>query len=178
MTIVFEQLRRSFEDLLNRATKPEDRREIVSRMKDTLVQARLSRQPVVGWLQDRVPEMPGVTVCGEAATAGLPDTPPSCNGDDADLAHILFTSGSTGLPKGVMIAHRSVVHFIDWARAYFGIAPGKRISQHPPFHFDLSTFDIYGTLWSGAELHLVPPELNLLPHKLVQFMREFERTKG
>ena len=41
MTIVFEQLRRSFEDLLDRATKPEDRREIVSRMKDTLVQARL-----------------------------------------------------------------------------------------------------------------------------------------
>ncbi len=41
MTIVFEQLRRSFEDLLNRATKPEDRREIVSRMKDTLVQARV-----------------------------------------------------------------------------------------------------------------------------------------
>lgn len=41
MTIVFEQLRRSFEDLLNRATKPEDRRQIVSRMKDTLVQARL-----------------------------------------------------------------------------------------------------------------------------------------
>jgi hypothetical protein len=41
VTIVFEQLRRSFEDLLNRATKPEDRREIVSRMKDTLVQARV-----------------------------------------------------------------------------------------------------------------------------------------
>jgi hypothetical protein len=41
VTIVFEQLRRSFEDLLNRATKPEDRREIVSRMKQTLVQARL-----------------------------------------------------------------------------------------------------------------------------------------
>ena len=146
-------------------------------LRETLVQARLARRPVVAWLQDPVPEMAGVTVCGEAAATGLPDTPPPCTGNDADLAHILFTSGSTGLPKGVMIAHRSVVHFIEWARAYFGIAPGERISQHPPYHFDLSTFDIYGTLWSGAELHLVPPELNLLPHKLTQFIAEAQLTQ-
>jgi hypothetical protein len=50
VTIVFEQLRRSFEDLLNRATKPEDRREIVSRMKDTLVQARLGLDDLRGAL--------------------------------------------------------------------------------------------------------------------------------
>jgi amino acid adenylation domain-containing protein len=146
-------------------------------LRETLANARLARQPTVGWLQSRVPALDGISAFGQADAAGLPDTPPFCGGDDSHLAHILFTSGSTGLPKGVMIAHRSVVHFIDWARAYFGTAPGERISQHPPFHFDLSTFDIYGTLWSGAELHLVPPELNLLPHKLVQFIAEAQLTQ-
>ncbi|MGQ0749511.1 MAG: amino acid adenylation domain-containing protein [Betaproteobacteria bacterium] len=146
-------------------------------LRETLAAARLARQPVVGWLQGRVPEVAGVAAFGEAAAAGFPDTLPPCDSNDGDLAHILFTSGSTGLPKGVMIAHRSVVHFIDWARAYFGTAPGERISQHPPFHFDLSTFDIYGTLWAGAELHLVPPELNLLPHKLARFIAEAELTQ-
>ena len=46
------------------------------------------------------------------------------------------------------------------------------MSGHSPLHFDLSTFDIYGTLSAGATLHLVAPELNLLPPKLVGFIRE------
>ncbi len=76
-----------------------------------------------------------------------------------------------------MITHADVVHFIQWARSYFGIAPTDRISQHPPLRFDVSTFDIFGTLWPGAELHLVPPELNLLPHKLAQFIRDTRLTQ-
>src|SRR5206468_11957947 len=84
--------------------------------------------------------------------------PPACANTDEDVAHILFTSGSTGTPKGVMITHASVAHFLGWANRYFGTAPSDRISQHPPLHFDLSTFDIFGTLWAGAELHLVPQE--------------------
>ena len=146
-------------------------------LRETLLQARLARRPVVGWLQDRAPQLDGVPGFCSAEAAALRDTPPPCTVADTDLAHILFTSGSTGTPKGVMIAHRSVVHFITWARSYFGTAPGERISQHPPFHFDLSTFDIYGTLWAGAELHLVPPELNLLPHKLAQFIAEAQLTQ-
>jgi len=76
-----------------------------------------------------------------------------------------------------MITHASVAHFLRWANRYFGTTPSDRISQHPPLHFDLSTFDIFGTLWAGAELHLVPQELNLLPHKLAQFIREAQLTQ-
>jgi len=96
---------------------------------------------------------------------------------DQDPAHILFTSGSTGTPKGVVITHANVIHFVYWAVRYFDIRPGDRISGHPPLHFDLSTFDIYGTIAAGAEIHLLPQELSLLPHRLASFIRASELTQ-
>jgi amino acid adenylation domain-containing protein len=94
-----------------------------------------------------------------------------------DAAHILFTSGSTGTPKGVVIKHANAIHFVEWAVRYFEFAEDDRISGHPPLHFDLSTFDIYGAQLSGAELHLVPAAANLLPQKLAQFIRDGELTQ-
>jgi amino acid adenylation domain-containing protein len=109
--------------------------------------------------------------------ARAPALRPETRGDERSLAHILFTSGSTGLPKGVMIEHRSVLAFLDWAWGFFGTSAQDRISGHPPLHFDLSTFDIYGTLGAGAELHLVAPELSLLAHKLAAMIRDEELTQ-
>jgi amino acid adenylation domain-containing protein len=94
-----------------------------------------------------------------------------------DAAHLLFTSGSTGTPKGVVIKHRNAIHFVEWAVRYFGMGEDDRISGHPPLHFDLSTFDVYGAQLSGAELHLVPAAANLLPQKLAQFIRDAELTQ-
>ncbi|HEY5194986.1 MAG TPA: amino acid adenylation domain-containing protein, partial [Solirubrobacteraceae bacterium] len=94
-----------------------------------------------------------------------------------DLAHILFTSGSTGVPKGVTITHSNVIHFVEWATSYFGTVSSDRISGHPPLHFDLSTFDIYGTFLAGAELHLVSAEANFQPDTLVDFIRDSELTQ-
>jgi amino acid adenylation domain-containing protein len=121
----------------------------------------------------------GVRLAPEAADLQADDLPPppiQSNTAPGDAAHILFTSGSTGAPKGVVITHAMVSAFLDWALPYFGPKPGDRISGHPPLHFDLSTFDIYGTLSSGAELHLVGPGA-LLPAHLAKFIRESELTQ-
>ena len=66
---------------------------------------------------------------------------PPVGGADA-MAHILFTSGSTGLPKGVVIEHRNVTSFLDWAAGHFDVQESDRISGHPPLHFDLSLIHI------------------------------------
>jgi amino acid adenylation domain-containing protein len=94
-----------------------------------------------------------------------------------DLAHLLFTSGSTGVPKGVMITHDTVLAFVDWAVRHFGTRAGDRVSGHPPLHFDLSTFDIYATLSAGAELHLVPPSLGIDPRGTAAFIRDRALTQ-
>ena len=110
-------------------------------------------------------------------TSGYSDEPLDCRNTESDPAHIMFTSGSTGVPKGVVITHSNVIHFVNWAVRYFGIGPSDRISGHPPLHFDLSTFDIFGTFKAGAQLHPVPPELSFLPNTVADFIRRHELTQ-
>jgi len=145
-------------------------------IRDTLAAATLAQRPTIGWLDEDPPCDIDPAFTSRDLSA-YPATPLAYANTDCDVAHILFTSGSTGIPKGVTITHASVAHLIRWARTYFGIVQTDRISQHPPLRFDVSTFDVFGTLWAGAELHLVPPELNLLPHKLAQLIRDAQLTQ-
>jgi non-ribosomal peptide synthetase component F len=105
-----------------------------------------------------------------------PGTPVECDNKPADPAYIMFTSGSTGQPKGVVITHANVAHFVEWAIRHFSIGPEEKLSGHSPLHFDLSVFDIFGALASGAQLHLVPPDISILPHKLSDFIRSSHLT--
>lgn len=101
--------------------------------------------------------------------------PQHCSPDDG--SHILFTSGSTGVPKGVVITHSNVSTFVSWALKHYGIDHTDRFSGHTPFHFDLSTFDIFGTITAGAQLHLVPSDTAILPPKLAEFIRTSQLTQ-
>ena len=147
-------------------------------LREALTAAALQQRPLIGWLDDTT--APGTDLAPAftlrdlaAASAALPRSANTAR----DLAHILFTSGSTGTPKGVMITHGNVMQFLQWAIKHFGIDHTDRISQHAPLRFDISGFDIFGALWAGAELHLVPAELNLLPHELARLIRECRLTQ-
>jgi amino acid adenylation domain-containing protein len=109
--------------------------------------------------------------------AGYSTEPLDVSGSGSDMAHILFTSGSTGNPKGVVITHDNVLSFVSWATDYFAMDASDRMSGHPPLHFDLSTFDIYGTFRVGGQLHLVSEADSLVPHKLAEFIRSAELTQ-
>ncbi|HLY53839.1 MAG TPA: amino acid adenylation domain-containing protein [Steroidobacteraceae bacterium] len=147
-------------------------------LRAVLACANLPRRPLLGWQDDAAPPETGMMCAFTAADLpALPATLPSSANRDTDLAQILFTSGASGAPKGVMITHYGVLQFLEWALSYFGLSSADRVSQHPPLHFDLSTFDVFGTLTVGAQLHLTPPAFNLLPHKLAQFIRSARLTQ-
>lgn len=69
-----------------------------------------------------------------------------------DLAYILHSSGSTGIPKGIMLTHRNARTFVDWMQKEFKLTKKDKVMSRAPFKFDLSVFDIFNTFKIGATL--------------------------
>ncbi len=89
-----------------------------------------------------------------------------------ELAAILYTSGSTGSPKGVALSHQALGHFSSWASQTFKLDSQDHIASLAPFHFDLSIFDLFSSLASGASVHFLPSRLSLSPSRLTHWLRE------
>jgi amino acid adenylation domain-containing protein len=93
-----------------------------------------------------------------------------------NIAAILYTSGSTGTPKGVALSHAAMWNFSNWAVQTFKINPQDKIASLAPFHFDLSVFDLFSSLSSGASVYFVPARLTLSPSRLTAWLAEHEIT--
>lgn len=95
---------------------------------------------------------------------------------DTDPVYCNFTSGSTGIPKGVLICHRSVIDFIGQFTETFGITCDDVIGNQAPFDFDVSVKDIYSTLKTGATLIIIPRSFFMFPNAVVDMLADNKVT--
>lgn len=91
---------------------------------------------------------------------------------ETDILYVFFTSGSTGIPKGVVLPHRAVVNFIEWFVEKFSINNDTVFGNQVPLYFDVSVQDIYATLKTASHTYLMDKRLFSFPVELMKYMRE------
>lgn len=93
---------------------------------------------------------------------------------DTDPLYIVFTSGSTGVPKGVVACHRSVIDYIESLSTILDLNEGTVFGMQVPLYFDACLKELYPTLKFGATTYLIPKSLFMFPVKLVEFLNEYK----
>lgn len=88
------------------------------------------------------------------------------------LAYVIYTSGSTGEPKGVMIEHQSIVNRLEWMRQHYDIGSDDRIMQKTPATFDVSVWEFFLPLISGATLVIAPPDAHRDPEAIAGLIKQ------
>jgi amino acid adenylation domain-containing protein len=106
---------------------------------------------------------PAADTALQARRAAAIDTDPLC---------IINTSGSTGIPKSVVMHHRSVIDFMDWAFATLNLDGSEVIGSLSPFYFDIYTLELWLCLARGATLVIIPDQLSIFPVKLLDYLAE------
>lgn len=91
---------------------------------------------------------------------------------DTDPMYVQFSSGSTGMPKGIIICHRSVITYAISIKETFGFDENTKFGSEAPFYFSLSTLDTYTTMLSGATMVIIPKMYFSFPIKLLEFLKE------
>lgn len=149
-------------------TMPEERiRKILDTLKPGLIiadeenmeRAEVFGIPVVSYME-AIEEEDNVRVL-DAIKASMLETDP---------LYVLFTSGSTGFPKGVLVSHRAVIDSAEWISSTLGITDRDILGNQSPFYFDNSTFDIYTGIKNGCVVHIIPKELFSSPVQLLQYL--------
>ena len=124
-------------------------------------------------LRDRLPAFAGKVMCLDTEWPELahqPQTNPEVNVGSSNLAYVMYTSGSTGLPKGICVEQRSVVRLVKYTN-YVELGPKEVLLQFSPISFDASTLELWGSLLNGGKL-LVCPAGQLSMEELGRIIRE------
>ncbi|WP_150273755.1 non-ribosomal peptide synthetase [Paenibacillus tepidiphilus] len=120
-------------------------------------------------------EGPVIDITDESLYTGGP-AQPECHTAPHNLAYILYTSGSTGMPKGVMVEHRNVVHYISSFRHEFTLSGSDVILQQASYAFDVSVEEIFPILSAGGRIVIIQPEELLDIRRLQALIREHRVT--
>ena len=91
---------------------------------------------------------------------------------DTDTMYILYTSGSTGIPKGVVLNHRAVLSYIKWVEETFEINENTIWGSQTPFYFSMSITDVFTTILTGATMHIIPKVNFSFPINLIKYLNE------
>jgi amino acid adenylation domain-containing protein len=131
----------------------------------------------VGKLRAELAQLPACVVLADASAwpavlAASAEAPPDPGLIEQDLAYVLYTSGSTGQPKGVMLSHRAALSFVNWAVDYLEPTADDRFSNHAPLHFDLSVLDLFAAAAVGGSVALVPASVTLFPRNLADWIEQ------
>jgi amino acid adenylation domain-containing protein len=93
-----------------------------------------------------------------------------------DLAYVMVTSGSTGRPKGIAHTHRSGLRYASQAVEVYGVRPEDRLANSAPFHFDISTFELFAGPLAGASTLVIPEPHLMMPASLAQLLEQDRST--
>ncbi|HKV12008.1 MAG TPA: amino acid adenylation domain-containing protein, partial [Thermoanaerobaculia bacterium] len=128
-------------------------------------------------LLDRLPEHGARVVLLDDVAAPGPEVGPIASGvRPENLAYVIYTSGSTGRPKGTMNTHRGIVNRLLWMQEEYGLTAGDRVLQKTPFSFDVSVWEFFWPLLTGARLVMAKPGGHQDPGYLVRTIQEEEIT--
>ncbi|MFE2755821.1 amino acid adenylation domain-containing protein [Actinosynnema sp. NPDC059335] len=135
---------------------------------DAAAPVLLTRRDVV----DGLPPTAAEALCVEELDlSGEPDTDPGVAVDGEDLAYVIYTSGSTGRPKGVMNVHAAIRNRLLWMQDAYRLGPDDRVLQKTPFSFDVSVWEFFWPLMSGATLVVAPPDAHRDSGRLIELIR-------
>jgi amino acid adenylation domain-containing protein len=107
-----------------------------------------------------------------AELAAMPDHNPPLAAEPCDVAYVIYTSGSTGKPKGVLLEHRGVVNFIDSTRELFDLTTADRVLGFASVTFDVSVFETFSALLTGARLYVATENERLSIERLQTLMEQ------